>query len=276
VSPKISYAEPDGVVAKLAQRLCSLYLEKDLAFDTVYHEEVFLEKPGSSRMTWKWLAGVNYFCAQADRRWWHDHRIPGGMGFSINSVGHLVKSEIIARAMDRLNVELDAGNEEGWKDSKVDSLGKALALAMQTISQAADTVSGKATELLTLREEDHNLPNCPTVLPHSLSDKNHCSYVGYYHTDYTLPSEYFLPNITRPADIQPFVLDFTYLFHKHGNNPDYWTMGAGRRIREDAISQQDGDLDWDQYKLMRRKAETVPSDTSVLLCRALDRFIKIK
>src|SRR5574341_278207 len=148
LSSAIASATPDKTVAKLAQKLCSLYLRLDTQFDFIHHDHIFLEKPGPSRTTWRWLAGVNYFCSQGDNRWWHDHRIPGGMAFSVNSVGHFVKSEKVAHLMRLLNEELEIGEDETWKDSKVDSLGKALVLAMQTISNASDSVSGKATQLL--------------------------------------------------------------------------------------------------------------------------------
>ena len=63
-------------------------------------------------MTWEWLAGVNYFCAQGDRRWWHDHRIPGGMALSVNSVGHLAKAGKISEALASLNKELGVDPSE--------------------------------------------------------------------------------------------------------------------------------------------------------------------
>jgi helicase len=44
---------------------------------------------------------------------WQDHRIPGGMAFSVHSIGHLVKSGIIANAMREL------GKLTGTADEKV-------------------------------------------------------------------------------------------------------------------------------------------------------------
>jgi len=272
VSPAISNAIPDQTVAQIAQRLCSLYLRTEAAFDFVHHDHIFLEKPGPSRTTWRWLAGVNYFCSQGDKRWWQDHRIPGGMGFSVNSVGHLVKSEKIAHAMRELNEQLGI-NEETWNDSKVDSLAKALILAMQTISRASNTASGRATELLPLPENstEGKAPKCPIVLPESLSAKNYCEYLGYYHTDYTLPSEYFRSDEQRPDWIEPRLLDFTYLFNKEINNPDHWTMGEGQRIREDksAFSEEVLSDETDRYKRRRGQPESVPIQSCELLVDAL-------
>ena len=39
--------------------MCTLYLLDAVAIDTIYSDEVFLEKPDTARSTWKWLAGVN-------------------------------------------------------------------------------------------------------------------------------------------------------------------------------------------------------------------------
>ncbi len=274
ISQALSEAVPDQVVAKIAQRICSLYLRIDAGFDCIHHENIFLEKPGHSRMTWRWLAGVNYFCSQGDKRWWHDHRFPGGMAFSVNSVGHFVRSEKIANAMIELNKILGVSDEEGWNDSKVDSLEKALALAMRTISLASETSSGKATELLSLPAnlEDSNLPKCPVELPKSLLGKNYVEYLGYYHTDYTLPSEYFRPEVERSTSVDPLFLDFTYLFHKHIANPDFFTMGEGQRIREDRLTGNEASTTpSEDYKLQRGIPKSIPIDTSEILLEALSK-----
>jgi hypothetical protein len=270
ISPTISFAVPDKIVAALAQRLCSLYLRMETQFDFIHHDHIFLEKPGPTRTTWRWLAGVNYFCSQGDKRWWNDHRIPGGMAFSVNSVGHFVKSEKVAHVMRELNDELGL-DDEIWNDSKVDSLEKALVLAMQTISLASDATSGKARELLSVsNDRDGKKPECPIRLPTALFDKNHCEYAGYYHTDYTLPSEYFLPDVTRPESIERRLLDFTYLFHKHVDNPDHWTMGEGQRIRSDSqVPKTASDEDNVDYKRERAIAAAVPIESSDLLVDAL-------
>jgi len=155
------------------------------------------------------------------------------MAFSINSVGHMVKSGILAKVMIELETVLDAP-VEGWVPSKVDSLGKALELVMRTIAQASDAVSGKATELLSLPDLGTlPVPKCPVNLPKVLSDKNYCEYLGRYHTDYTIPSDFFCPDVERPMDVPTHILDFTYLFHRSADNPDFTTMGEGRRIREE-------------------------------------------
>lgn len=126
VSDRIATATPGESLKELAIRICSLYLVDDIVADKVFHDEIWLEKPGREPATWKWLAGVNYFSAQGDKRWWQDHRIPGGMAFSVNSVGHMVKSGILNRGMRELEKSLGAPTED-WVDSKVQSVDKALA-----------------------------------------------------------------------------------------------------------------------------------------------------
>jgi len=232
VSPAIANAVPDPEVQALARRLCFLYLQTEIEIDRIYLEDVFLEKPGARRTTWRWHAGVNYFCAQADGRWWNDHRIPGGLAFSVNSVGHLVKSGMIAKAMAQLD-EVTGGGAEMYPETKVDSLDKALELAMRTIAMASETVSGKATELLPLPADRTQLPvpECPVKLSRLVADRNYCQYRGYYHTDVTLPAEYFVPDVQRPATVRDHLLDFTYLFHKKTENPAHVLMGEGQQIR---------------------------------------------
>jgi hypothetical protein len=106
---------------------------------------------------------------------------------------------------------------------------------MQTIDNASNAVSGKATELLPLPKDPTELPvqECPFKLPPKLQDKNFCAYRGYYHTDFTLPSDYFRHAVERPSETKPFDdLDFTYLFHASPDNPAHNTMGEGMPIRD--------------------------------------------
>jgi len=233
VSPSVAVAEPSSGMLELATRICTLYLEREIKPDRIYLDEIFLEKPGSLRTTWKWFAGVNFFSSQGDKRWWHDHRIPGGMAFSINSVGHLVKSSIISKAMIELGQTL-ASPDEGYADLPIDSLERALQVAMHTISLASDAVSGRATELLQLPEDRTTLavPECPVKLPRPFADKNFCEYKGYYHTDFTIPSEYFLNAVERSAENSGYSLDFTYLFRRSLDNPEFKSMGVGQPIRQ--------------------------------------------
>lgn len=174
VSERIATAKPSEVVKALAKRLCFLYLGHD-AEDQILLEDVFLRVPGKVDAEIHWKAGVNYFCAQGDQRWWHDHRIPGGMAFSINSVGHLVKSFEVARSFEESWRKLQLEDED-WSNYKIGSLDDALRAAMQTINGAATAISGKATMLLAAEDGGVQPIRCPVALPKNLQGKSFCEY----------------------------------------------------------------------------------------------------
>jgi hypothetical protein len=231
ISPRLASAAPDEYVAAMAHNLCTLYLrDVEVEKDAIHHEHIWYEKPGPERMTWQWLAGVNYFSAHGDQRWWQDHRMPGGMAFSVNSVGHMAKSAHIAEVMNKLNEAVGAEPGE-FSSGTIRSLEEALKFAMLTIDRAANAVSGKATNLIEKRSGEAAGPSCPFTLPPKLASKDPCSYEGWYHTDFTLPSEYFRPEVERPAEVPKHQLDFTYLFDSSVENSANEVMGHGGRIR---------------------------------------------
>jgi hypothetical protein len=141
---------------------------------------------------------------------------------------------------------------------RIDSLGRALVVAMQTIDNASEAVSGRATELLPLPADPTVLPveKCPVKLPSKLESRNFCAYRGYYYTDFTLPSEYFRRDVTRPGDIKPFDnLDFTYFFAKSADNPAHETMGEGVPIRTGSAESVEPD--------MAKRERVIPNEVSL-------------
>jgi len=253
-SRALSTALPNSTVKSIAQRVCSLYLQEDVSTDRIFLDRIYLEQPTNRRATWEWVTGVNYFSSQGDRRWWQDHRIPAGMAFSVNSVGHMVKSGKLVRALRDLEEIMETAQGD-FANPAVDSLDKALELAMRTIDLASNGPSGKATSLLP-RPRTVTLPKCPVTLPPSFRDKDYCEYQGWYHTDYTLPSEYFDPNIERPTAIRNYRLDFTYLFEESLDNPDFERMGRGRAIRESTADTEAIDAYRKQKRLRGEPVET--------------------
>ena len=92
VSETIAFARPGPLLLRLAKRLCELYLGRDEP-DAILLDDLILEMNSPSGTEWRrWKVGANYFSAQGDRRWWCDHRMPGGLAFSMNSVGHMART----------------------------------------------------------------------------------------------------------------------------------------------------------------------------------------
>lgn len=62
----------------------------------------------------------------------------------------------------------------------------------------------------------------------SLAGFDEDKYRGRYHTDQTIPAEYFDPSPTKPANADDHDLVFTYLHRE--SDEDYRTMGLGEEI----------------------------------------------
>lgn len=142
-------------------------------------------------------------------------------------------------------------------------------MAMQTIGNASEGVSGRATELLPLSSSPTELPvnRCPIDLTGRLAGKNFCWYRGYYHTDHTLPRVYFRDDIERPSDITAIEpLDFTYLFNDSADNPAFRTMGSGVPIRSDERT-----LETPAYKRDRVEPSEINISSERALAAALRR-----
>ena len=186
------------------------------------------------------------------------------MAFLVNSVGHLVKSGQLSKVLRHLDEAL-GGPEQALGGAVVDSHGKSLDLAMRTIGLGQDSPSGKATMLLALPDPAPvEMPPCPIALPKVLAGKDHTTYGGWYHTDVTIPSEFFRPDVERPTELELKQLDFTYLFHDDIDNPDHLTIGKGRRVRaaEDVVANP---------QLSRMVAESVVIADQPVLRQALAR-----
>ncbi len=274
LSKKAANGRPDDVAGALAKHLASLYLKRPVEFDQIEQDDIFLEYPSNNKATYVWGVGVNYFGSPGDGRWWHDHRFPGGVAFSMNSVGHMAQSGKLAKALGILEKELGIDLGTDRDPTKVDNLGTALDFAMRTIERACPTNSGRATELLLLAPDDpvrSELP-CPAALPQKLAGYDYTKYRGYYHTDFTVPSLYFRPDVERPEDASPLVLDFSYLFDNRLENPDHVALGTGRRIRAQLDdSEAAGGVHDTGTKKSRMEGRVVEISESAMLSTALGR-----
>jgi hypothetical protein len=210
ISDVLARAKPNKALLEVAKRIAELYLCRDVPPDKVVHDELFLE----AKECRSWKVGVNYFASQGDGRWWKDHRIPGGIALSMNSVGHMACVRRLGKNMG--------------DDDQSQGLHWALRTAMQLLDETQPGVSGRNTWLheIQARSEPAHI-TCPDDLGLSLAGKNRCEYGGLYHTDHTLPGTYFTPESIRPEGPKFEDLNLTYLHDDSPDNSDYGLMGTG-------------------------------------------------
>lgn len=226
VAERIAYARPCPALQELAMTLCRLYLDRDEP-DTIHHDELILEIREGDQIAEqrRWKVGVNYFSAQADGRWWGDHRIPGGMAFSMNSVGHMARTraeQALARSGPRA---IAAGARERlvyW----------ALPTAMRTIGPNP-TDGDRGTWLVEhgTFDEDTEPPTFEMRRRwfKELAAYSYHGYHGRYHTDFSIPSDYFDEGLWKLEEIgRRDDLLLTYLHSL--SDADYEAMGIGEEL----------------------------------------------
>lgn len=217
VSARVAQAVPDERLSRLAQKLLELYLNKE-GVDLIHHDTVDLR--ASDGIIHRWKVGANVFAAAADGSWWHDHRMPGGVALSMNSVGHFARSlHDAAVAAGRIEPPIQ-GDRVTW----------ALPLAVRTILNASKgPIPG--TRLVARQEGEASpfeaLPPDVAKRLAALLQFSAREYEGNYHTDQTIPSAYFdvQAQITN-FPVKPLL--FTYLFDE--SDEDFTSMGLGERI----------------------------------------------
>lgn len=255
-SPRILSAAPDGKLLELSLRLASLLLEQDVLPDRTYRDYVLLF--GTDLATSREFGvGVDYFAAAGDQRWWHDHRMPGGMAFVLNSPGHMALSrrrrEVVVDAAEEAVRGLISAHPELTQTlaktksvlkvaveeprTVIDSPSAVHRYAMLTIAKASeqgDASQGATWERATwLVHRKHDTPVCPhtdVATDRQLKGYDHRGYLGWYHTDHTIRSDFFAGTAgERPPNLRvPKSLDFTYIFER--TEEDYGELTEGLAI----------------------------------------------
>jgi hypothetical protein len=227
ISETLAVAKPDENLRRVAERLCDLYLF-DQRLEKKRHDVLRLGL--ANGQFFKWFVGVNVFAAQADGSWWNDHRIPGGLAFSMNSVGHM--SYVLAQERLPAAANGPRNNLLNW----------ALPTAMRTIH-----IASKRPLFGTRLMERAQAMICPAVpeeirrevfldiaeqqRSNSLRDLSAYSehiYEGWYDTDESIPEAYFRGNVELPVGASMIPLYFTYL-HSY-KDADYASMGLGEQL----------------------------------------------
>jgi hypothetical protein len=222
---KVALAAPDEALRQFATHLQTLAgwpTRPDMNNDIV-DEWLYLKNPKTGDIV-KFTFSVDFFATAGDKRWWHDHRIPGGMAFTANSLGHMVR-------------------HQEWYEEKAGRIEWALRTAMLTIASAAKEVPhGPATYL---RDEKHG-----PLRPYSWSEetkpsekeklkgKDCGSYGGYLHTDHASRGEFFDPHEAPAYKEKPYLMDFTYSFDPA--SADHLPFMAGEPVTESEIEAELG------------------------------------
>jgi hypothetical protein len=136
ISTRLFNAEPNRAMELLAQRFESLVAIEnsiDPEGNRISNEWLYLKHPSTHRF-YKFRVNLDFFSSAGDKRWWHDHRIPGGFAFTLNSLGHMARYR-------------------EWYGTDTDPSTWAAKTAMMTIQAAFNHPSfGKATNLLDLKD----------------------------------------------------------------------------------------------------------------------------
>jgi len=193
--------EPGDRLKEICRRLLELYMELDRIDDDTFRtqrEYLFLRKSGAANSKLlKFSTLPNIFCAQADGRWWHDHRTPGGVMVTSNALGHFIHSR--------------TGTIPSLQEKE-----KILALehAMRTINNAYRGPARSrlkhcpATFLLPIKDGETS----PLREGSDFRKYSADHYQGYFHADHLIPSVFFTKE-RDPRELKLYDnLTFRYIF----------------------------------------------------------------
>lgn len=226
-SPHVALAAPDENLRAFSDRILELSgwepnRRGARRKNTVTSDYLYLRNPNDRRF-YGFQFNADFFACAGDGRWWHDHRFPGGVAFTANSTGHMMRFR-------------------DWYQRKTESEAWALKQAMLTIENAAPIESseqheGKVTWLRPLDEAGKPLVDtvvCPiSHVPTSLEGKDWTRYEGLLHTDHAVREEFFQDRAVAPTRNKPYLMDFTYLYDQ--NQSDFKEFSDGRLFTEEDV-----------------------------------------
>jgi hypothetical protein len=221
---RVAEAAPDSVLRSLAHRIRELWgcvCEPHPVSGDLYWETLYIRVPSTGQFL-RFTFSVDFFAAQGDGRWWKDHRIPGGIAFTANSIGHMKRYREFYEKMPE---------QSEWT----------LRTAMNTIAEAQETPQGKATWLIPRTQAGTQAPGVPCPSSHAdfqsgrLANADWTKYKGYLHTDHSVRAEFFHVGEELPDGFNgnPYLLDFTYLYDPRGK--DHIRFVSGEVISEEEV-----------------------------------------
>lgn len=217
LSKRLVNKEPGDKLKEICRRLLELYMEVDTVRDDTIlpqREYVFMRVTGKESETKLLRFGTlpNVFCAQGDKRWWHDHRTPGGIMITSNALGHFeyyrngdgaIGEKEKAHALDNAmrTVHNAYGNDR-----------KKRGLAHCPATRLAPLAGGEPTPI----RESSDL--------HKYSPSH---YEGFFHTDHLVPSVFFSKE-RDPKELKLYDdLSFQYIYDSVGDPGDHKELMTG-------------------------------------------------
>lgn len=230
-SPRVALAAPDQHLRAFSDRILELAgwdTEHDgvRRKNTLTSDYLYLRNPHAGGF-YGFRFNADFFACAGDGRWWRDHRFPGGIAFTANSTGHMMRYR-------------------DWYQEQEQNESWALKQAMLTIQNAAPTKStdssdaveqGRATWLRPLDASGKPLAEdspCPVErMPTMLGGKDWTRYEGVLHTDHSVREEFFFDREIAPTASKPYLMDFTYLYDETGD--DFEEFSRGKRFDDSAV-----------------------------------------
>lgn len=247
-SPVVAFAAPDRSLREFSEKILELAgwssnRKNARRVNDVSSDYLYLRCPNDDKY-YGFQFNLDFFACAGDRRWWHDHRFPGGIAFTANSTGHF-----------RAFLEWYAPRGK----SDIDAM---LGLAMRTIASAAPTKSliagdkppkdvvdpvaeGRVTWLVNL--DSNGMPLLSDVSPpwnappSDLAGKDWTRYEGFLHTDHAVREEFFDPRDVPATKGKPYRMDFTYLYNE--KEADFLEFTGGREFTKEEIYSELGTPD---------------------------------
>lgn len=230
-SPQVAFAAPDQHLRAFSDRILELAGWETnrrgvRRKNTVTSDFLYLKNP-SDGVFYGFQFNADFFACAGDGRWWYDHRFPGGIAFTANSTGHMMRFRDWYQGKDQ---------NESW----------GLTQAMLTIQNAKPTIStdssdpleqGRVTWLRPLDAKGDPLVtniSCPFAnVPATLQGKDWTRYEGLLHTDHAVREEFFLDREVAPTASKPYLMDFTYLYDN--KQEDFEEFSRGKRVTDEEV-----------------------------------------
>lgn len=230
---------------------------------------LYLQHPTDKRL-YGFQFNIDFFACAGHDRWWHDHRFPGGIAFTANSLGHM-------RAYREWygGFKGKSGIEWALKQAMltIDNADKGKVVSPDP-SKQIDPL-GRVTWLRSLTAEQKplvaDLPSPLSNVPSRLADKDWTKYEGYLHTDHAIREEFFQDRVVPPTIERPYLMDFSYIFD--ASQRDFAEFSSGRSFTEEQVYAEIGKPEEWEHRAAIRQGQRTDEEAAVVaqqltICRS--------